>query len=325
MFNHALYRLNRKTAHLRLSSNEGIPKTVASLVIQYKGMQIQKTDLSIVDQIGSGSYGNVFLALWNGTVVAVKEMRRPIDFRRKANLALKEFTEMCKISHPCLVQYFSTFDGDDRKIGFVMEYMEMSLSEAIHVYDDFVLTEEMRACIIRQVCSGVRYLHGLGIVHGNLKTSNVLVNRLGDKLEVKLSDFGLSLLADTKSDGAEMLRYVQVNRYSAPEVVRGDLLTAPLMSKADIYSAALVFYEVVVNDEPFNSMTLSNILASVSKHGFCPEITTQLEVLPSVLNELKTAWCYFPEKRMITDTLAEIDRLYHRRKRIFRNNELLVH
>lgn len=298
-FDQVSYTLSRKNAHMRLSGSTEATRTVSSLFIQHRGETIEKADLELMEKIGHGWYGDVYCACWRGTIVAVKETRNAMDSRRKCNLLRKELSAMCNLNHPNLVQYFCTY-GEQGRIGLIMDYLQMNLFEVIHIYK-MKLSEQRHLHIIRQICSGMQYLHSANIPHCSLKSTNILLNDPEGKCEVKVTGYGLTLVQNEESATAEMMRYVTASRYSAPEILRGDLLTTTQMLKSDIYALALIVYSMVFSTEPFDKLDLSEIVMLVCQTGGHPEIPSKLPtgvlILPCFTTILQESWCYFPENR----------------------------
>lgn len=296
-FDKQIYRLSRRTAAQRLGLDEEEPNTLQSLVIQFRGLQIRKSKLQPpFIQIGHGCYGDVYISRCNGTVVTVKEMRDGMVSRRKASLIVKELKTLCHLSHPNLVQYYS-FYFEHERVGLITEYMSMCLHEAMSMNDIVSLSEENRMDIMREMCLGVQFLHTSNIAHCNLKPTNVFLLLSPSKIDVKLTDYGLSLLGYSPEDGGELTRHVYVSSFSSPEVLRGDLLNVSQMMKADIYSLALIFYSVTFGKEPYSGLDIGRIKYLVLQKANSLKIPQDSRIEPVLLEILKNALCYFPEKR----------------------------
>ena len=150
---------------------------------------------------------------------------------------------MLKLRHPSLVQLF----------GAVVEpnfHMVMDLMEGGPLYhllqdDDKALSWPMRVKIMLDVAAGVDYLHSNNIVHRDIKSLNVLLDR---ELNPKLCDFGLALIkSDTESQSVAHTRAVGTVRWLAPEVIPG----AKHSQRSDIWALGLIGSELATRGVPF--------------------------------------------------------------------------
>ncbi|CAL5341439.1 unnamed protein product [Camellia sinensis] len=125
------------------------------------------------------------------------------------------------------------------------EYMPGgSLSEYIHK-NHIVLNLPQLLQFAIDVCSGMEYLHQNNIIHRDLKTTNLLMDN--DKV-VKVADFGI---ARFQNQGGVMTAETGTYRWMAPEVINHQ----PYDQKADIFSFAIVLWELVTAKVPYDTMT----------------------------------------------------------------------
>ncbi len=121
--------------------------------------------------------------------------------------------------------------------------------------------------IMLQIAEGTKYLHDSGVMHHDLKADNFLINVLENELyispsvQVKLTDFGLSKLNLNNS------RFTTMERgnahWRAPEVFEDEQNTEKYTNAADVYSFALVFFEVLTGEVPFANVSKSQILGKI--------------------------------------------------------------
>lgn len=105
--------------------------------------------------------------------------------------------------------------------------------------------------LFRKVCAAVQYAHQNLTVHRDIKPSNILVDRRG---EPKLLDFGVARLFGTEQQALTVTvaeRRAMTPRYSSPEQLRG----LPLTTATDIYSLAVLLYELLVGRDPYGAET----------------------------------------------------------------------
>ncbi|KAK3597292.1 hypothetical protein CHS0354_010924 [Potamilus streckersoni] len=302
----AISNVNRKLEEMTWvqEQNENkTPKTKAEILEEYSGDVIQFEDIELGRKIGQGGFGDVYFARWKGSVVAVKKLRlQRVSIRR-----LKEFVDeiaiFCELDHPNIVEFLGACIKTPN-LSIVMEYMPMSLFDALHMNMEIDFSDGERLQIIRQTCSGLEYLHEQGIAHCDLKSQNVLLDYVsGETCLAKLTDFGLSMIkanTETSVSGSEKLvRNVGTPRYSAPEVLRGERLSARDMMFADSYSLSLIIYEVICEEEPFYDFTYAQMRKQVGEKGAVPEFPVDIKIDSAVQRMIRLCWSFKPEKRPI--------------------------
>jgi len=167
-------------------------------------------------------------------------------FFREARLA-------SSLSHPNIVSV-TDFGIDERRGYFlVMELLEgASLRDRI---DERPLPPRIACDVLDQLSSAVRYAHGRGVVHCDLKPDNVFLVRVaGENRRVnlaKLLDFGLSFRPDLKNSG-----HGGTPPYVAPERLRGAEPTA----RCDVYALGVIFYELIVGKRPYSAGSVLEVI-----------------------------------------------------------------
>nr|DAD49104.1 TPA_asm: hypothetical protein HUJ06_019041 [Nelumbo nucifera] len=190
--------------------------------------------------LGSGGYGEVFKGvLTDGTVVAIKCAK--LGNTKSTNLVLNEVRILCQVNHRSLV----------RLLGCCVELQQpLMVSEYIPngtLYDHLhpggrssMLTWRRRLSIAHQTAEGLAYLHSSvvpSIYHRDVKSSNIL---LDEKFNAKLSDFGLSRLAEIDLSHISTCAQGTLG-YLDPEYYRNYQLT----DKSDVYSFGVVLLELL--------------------------------------------------------------------------------
>ena len=107
------------------------------------------------------------------------------------------------------------------------------------------LSEKLVASCVIQVLKGLDYLHHNGIVHGNLKATNILITQSGD---VKLSDFGISHNLNVIKHRGKRVAWMP--NWSAPEVIR--LMRAS--KESDIWSLGCTIIELLTGNQPYGDI-----------------------------------------------------------------------
>ena len=209
--------------------------------------------------IGQGSFGSVYLALHavTGELLAVKQVEAPApgansqnDNRKKSMIdALKrEISLLRELRHPNIVQYLGCSSSAD-KLNIFLEYVPGgSVQTMLNSYG--ALPEPLVRSFVRQILTGLSYLHNRDIIHRDIKGANILVDNKGT---IKISDFGIS----KKLEASNILSGANNNRHRpslqgsvfwmAPEVVKQTSYTR----KADIWSLGCLVVEMMTGNHPF--------------------------------------------------------------------------
>ncbi|PPR94437.1 hypothetical protein GOBAR_AA26228 [Gossypium barbadense] len=147
------------------------------------------SDLERLSVIGHGNGGTVYKVRnrKSSSVYALKVLRFDQNTAIRHQAAC-EAEILKRVDSQFVVKCFAVFDTIGGELCFVMEHMERgSLYDELRVRAN--LPEDVISGIARSVLRGLQYLHGMQIVHGDIKPSNLLINGKG---EVKIADFGVS-------------------------------------------------------------------------------------------------------------------------------------
>jgi eukaryotic-like serine/threonine-protein kinase len=106
--------------------------------------------------------------------------------------------------------------------------------------------------IIEQLCAGLGYAHGHGVVHRDVKPANVLIQPDG---RVTIVDFGIARLADQTKQLTQTDALLGTFHYIAPERLKGELSDG----RADIWSAGIMLYEMLTGELPFKGKDISSL------------------------------------------------------------------
>ena len=135
--------------------------------------------------IGSGHFSTVYMGIHkrNSSKCAIKAMDKNLDEQNPS----REIEVHRRLQHPNIVQllWISRFNGN---ICLIMPYMSKNVKDFLEKKTDNPLTQNKVKSFIRDVLDGVNYLHGISILHRDLKTDNLLLDAQHEKL--KISDFG---------------------------------------------------------------------------------------------------------------------------------------
>lgn len=222
--------------------------------------QVIRDTYTVVKHLGSGAFGDVYLA--RHRYMGLQALK--IFVRNEGNDALEEAYLLTKLSHPNIVRMFEANDfelGGDGFGYFSMEYVEggslLGLIDSSYTLND-------RLTLGKDILSGLAFAHDQTppVIHRDISPSNILVERSKRGLKAKISDFGLAKHVDSESLIASAAgKYV----YMAPESFLGIHSTA-----TDVYSAAIVLFEVFTGQHPFRTRlsvtaTAAEVAALVQK------------------------------------------------------------
>jgi len=204
----------------------------------------------VVGTLGQGAMGTVYLARdpLIDRLVAIKLLRT--DGGGDLERFRQEARVVGALSHPHIVVLHDVGFHEDR-LYLAMQYVPGQSLEA-WLREPHTLAEQLR--IMEGLSSALAYAHGRGVLHRDLKPSNVQVTPEGEGC---LMDFGIARAPETKLTATGTV--MGTPAYLAPEV----FADADYSPRADHYSLALVFYEMLAGVNPFLGQTLPATLANV--------------------------------------------------------------
>ncbi|XP_061175578.1 uncharacterized protein LOC133184504 [Saccostrea echinata] len=288
-------RLNRvqfESEWRKKSKTKSVPRTDDAL-FHYTGPIIKYSDLELGKTIGRGGFGVVYQAKYKGSVVAVKKLRVTCVPKCLLQEFYAEINILNRLEHSFIVKFIGACTTVPN-LCIVMEYMQMSLYDALHVdrgdLDDF--TDEDRLVMIQQTLLGLKYLHDKNIAHCDIKSGNILIDHDGEKFIVaKLSDFGLSMMSHEPAKNAG------TPRYSSPEILRGESLNLNQMKMSDMYSYGLVVFEIICEKEPFANLSFEQLHIQVGKKGLYPQFPEGIHPDVHLAAQLLACWDRNPTNR----------------------------
>ena len=198
----------------------------------------------ILDQIGRGGMGQVFLAEHElmGRHVAIKVLPRKKSTEESEQVFRREIRMLGRLDHENLVRALDA--GYDGKVFFLVTELVPGLDLNRQIKRHDVFDEMTAASVISQVASVLQYAHSEGVIHRDVKPGNIIVT---DDGRVKLLDLGLagSLMAD---EVLRLNRVVGTMDYIAPEQLIDPDNVGP---SADIYSLGCTLYFTVTGQPLF--------------------------------------------------------------------------
>ncbi len=195
-------------------------------------------------EVGRGGMGAVWLARDEllGREVAIKRIGMvPGGGTPDLERAEREGRLAARLNHPHVVAVFDlVHEGDERWL--VMEYVAgVTLAELVH--RDGALTPDQAAPLLAQAADALAAAHSAGIVHRDVKPSNILVTQDG---QVKLSDFGIAR-AEADASLTQTGLVTGSPAYLAPEVASGSSAT----DASDVWSLGATLYHALAGSPPY--------------------------------------------------------------------------
>ncbi|XP_076819477.1 mitogen-activated protein kinase kinase kinase 7-like isoform X2 [Clavelina lepadiformis] len=216
---------------------------VAPIIEPHPGFieEIDYDELDFRDQVGKGSFGVVYMAIWRNSRVAVKM----IESESERRAFVTELRQLSRVSHPNIIRLYGACRNP---VSLVMEYAECgSLYSLLHgpgPQPHYTSGHGMSWCL--QCATGVAYLHGMkpkALIHRDLKPPNLLLTNNG--VVLKICDFGTACdqhthMTNNKGSAAWM----------APEVFEG----CQYSEKCDVFSWGIILWEVLTRKKPFDEL-----------------------------------------------------------------------
>jgi serine/threonine-protein kinase len=173
-------------------------------------------------------------------------------FKREARAAA-----MLKSPHVVHIHDYGVEDGQPYMV------MELLAGEDLRAYirrhDRVSMDRALQ--IVAPVCKALRVAHEAGIIHRDIKPANVFLARSGGEEQVKVLDFGIAKAQHEAGAGSETTSRLVLGSpmYMSPEQARGGRIDA----RSDLWSLAVVAYELVVGRQPFRGATLGDVFARI--------------------------------------------------------------
>src|SRR5256714_13629203 len=215
-------------------------------------------------ELGRGGMGAVYLAEQPGLgrEVAIKELIQSAD-----PVALKRFLQeaqvMARTSHPNLVQVH------DMELMGNINYLVLEFVRGRSLRD-WMNTSQLPPpqvfAVMHGVLQALDYAHRHAIVHRDMKPENVLIS---DEGTVKVADFGIARLTDDTGVGGTATKTgttVGTPQYMSPEQVA----SSKVDGRSDLYSAGIMFYELVAGQPPFTASDADGPFTLMAKHVHAP-------------------------------------------------------
>ncbi|KAK4603705.1 hypothetical protein RGQ29_012285 [Quercus rubra] len=280
-----------------------------STVTRRQEWEIDPSKLIIKAVIARGTFGTVHRGIYDGQDVAVKLLdwgeeghRSDAEIASLRAAFTQEVAVWHKLEHPNVTKFIGATMGsselniqtDNGHIGMpsniccvVVEYCPGGALKSYLIKNRRrKLAFKVVVQLALDLARGLSYLHSQKIVHRDVKTENMLLDKTRT---VKIADFGVARIE--ASNPNDMTGETGTLGYMAPEVLNGN----PYNRKCDVYSFGICLWEIYCCDMPYPDLSFSEVTSAVVRQNLRPEIP---RCCPSSLaNVMKRCWDANPDKR----------------------------
>ncbi len=232
----------------------------------------------IISELGQGAMGVVYKAtdpLIDRTV-AIKTINLGLAQEEKEEYEARFYQEAKaagRLSHPNIVTIYDV--GKSGDVAYIaMEFLQGREVRDI-LNDGQALPVEQVLDIVSQVALGLAYAHEHGIVHRDVKPSNIMMIRDG---HVKITDFGIARM-ESAAVRTQTGMVLGSPKYMSPEQVMGKLID----QRSDIFSLGVMLYEMLTGKAPFVGENVNAIMYQ-TLNGVPPPPSTVNPLVPDMLN-----------------------------------------
>eukprot|EP00252_Welwitschia_mirabilis_P008679 TRINITY_DN2072_c0_g2_i1.p1 TRINITY_DN2072_c0_g2~~TRINITY_DN2072_c0_g2_i1.p1 ORF type:complete len:405 (-),score=55.13 TRINITY_DN2072_c0_g2_i1:617-1831(-) len=255
----------------------------------YDEWTIDLRRLNMGPAFAQGAFGKLYRGTYNGEDVAVKILERPENNPERAQLLEQQFNQEVRMLATLKHQNVVRFIGACKKPMvwcIVTEYAKGgSVRQSLAKRHNRPVPLKLAVKQALDVARGMEYLQGLGFIHRDLKSDNLLIAT--DK-SIKIADFGVARI-EVQTEG--MTPETGTYRWMAPEMIQHRAYNA----KVDVYSFGIVLWELITGMLPFQNMTAVQAAFAVVNKGVRPTIPSDC---PPALSDIMTrCWDANPDVR----------------------------
>jgi streptogramin lyase len=247
--------------------------------------------------VGRGGMGEVFRAVDGhlARAVALKVLApRLVDDEASRDRILRESQLAASLDHPNVIPVYAAGEADGH-VYIAMRLVEGSDLRSV-LRRDGRLEPARAIALVTQVASALDAAHARGLVHRDVKPSNVLIDSQQEREHCYLADFGITTTASDLQPVDVSQRLLGTLAYVAPEQVRGD----PVDARADVYSLGCLLFECLTGEVPFvRDSDIAVVFAHLEEPP--PKPSERVGDLPSELDAvIARALAKQPEDRYAT-------------------------
>jgi serine/threonine protein kinase len=280
--------LNRPAPGMPTGAYEPIVERVGTMIGPYK----------LMEQIGEGGFGLVFVAEQTEPVrrkVALKIIKPGMDSRQVIARFEAERQALALMDHPHIAKVFDAGATDSGRPYFVMELVRgIPITEYC---DKHQLVPRERLELFVTVCQAIQHAHQKGIIHRDVKPSNVLVTSHDGKPLAKVIDFGVAKAINQqlteKTIYTNFAQMICTPLYMSPE--QAEMSGLDIDTRSDIYSLGVLLYELLTGTTPLEKKRFAKAahdeIRRLIREEEPPKPSTRLsscDSLPSIAAQRRT-------------------------------------
>jgi serine/threonine protein kinase len=235
----------------------------------------------VIREVGRGSTGTVYLShdSYYGRDVAIKVYQACTDDEERARVARKMFLSEAHmvgmLQHPNIMPIFDA--GEEDGLYYVVtEFVHGARTLTSYTRPDNLLPVDDVVGIMFKCAKALHYAHSRGVIHRDVKPSNLMLTTDSD---LRIIDFGIAILSDASISRIEGI--AGSPSYMSPEQVQSLEITG----KSDLYALGAVMYELLTGFRPFRAGTLAKLLHQIVYATPAPVHTLRRDV-PAELEEV---------------------------------------
>ena len=289
---------NKNKPHRKFLSEDILEGVRLNPIAFGKNIIIKPESIEKIKLLGKGGAGEVYLAKWNGSLVALKILTICSQANQEniQNSFETEAAVMINLRHENIIRFLGLCQNPP---SLVMEYMQLGSLDKV-LASDIPLAWALRLKIAYDILKGLAYLHSLPnpIIHRDLKSPNILLDR---NFKAKITDFGIStaralIQATTYTNGGG-----GTMAWMAPEQINNPNPNIDTSSKkSDIYSFGMICWEIATRQLPGCT---PYIIIQQATSGTRPKIP---EGTPPKFSEIITrCWAQVPNARPEAQALVK--------------------
>ncbi|KAK8898360.1 hypothetical protein M9Y10_000645 [Tritrichomonas musculus] len=253
---------------------------------------INLENIQVVNKIGEGSYGIVYLVqeIETNRKFVAKETKIECQSPQDQKKFFNEVLAFSKVNNPAVLSFLGyslkNFDGEQYPIIFTEYIPNGSLEDLLQGNPDF--SSSKKYIILLGIAKGMECLHNSGIIHRDLKPANILLDQ---NFYPHICDFGESEVSELAISSILMDSCKGSPAYMAPEVFSDDLYSY----KADMFSFAILAYQLLTGKAPFTNYKSVFRLQMDIKDGKRPDMSVIKDENIKIF--LNNCWSSVPNER----------------------------